>query len=57
MFRGRILQVFNRYVQQGGEESFVTQLQTIIGSEQIQSVSSTAGLDGPNAPPKWSKRF
>lgn len=56
MFRGRLLQVFNRYVQQGGEEAFVTQLQAIIGSEQIQTCFfDSRDWIGPTAPPKWKQ--
>lgn len=56
MFNGRLLQIFNRYVHYGGEEAFCTQLQDIIGPEQIQTCwfDSKEWL-GPAAPPKWKQ--
>jgi glycosyltransferase involved in cell wall biosynthesis len=52
----RILQVFNCYVQPGGEETFVRQLQEIVGPDQMRTVLFQASdWTGPHAPPKWKQ--
>jgi glycosyltransferase involved in cell wall biosynthesis len=56
MFQGRLLQIFNRYAQSGGEEDFVNSLEKILGPQQVQTCFfDSRDWIGPQAPSKWKQ--
>jgi glycosyltransferase involved in cell wall biosynthesis len=55
LFSHRLIQLFNRYLEPGGEEAWV---ETLERSLQIPTCYfESADWTGPNAPPKWSQAF